>query len=175
MNEARVDLLPPISATTQWVGYDQTLRIVVIVIADRGRQCSARRDRTHPVRKSKYPPDIKDLRSMVAIGDHYPCGPDHADGGRPPKRSRRRSKRGMINLWTELATHNGTSLSSRSARMPPERKILSGTFLPDRFFVRGICRAGHPICPTLPDRNFLSGRRISHCSFVTDTKCHTSG
>jgi len=58
MNEARVDLLPPISATTQRVGYAQTLRIVVIVIADRGRQCNARRDGTHPGRFWRYPAEV---------------------------------------------------------------------------------------------------------------------
>jgi len=50
---------------------------------------SARREESHPARRAKYPPDINDLRSMVAIGEHHPCRPDHAGGNRPPKRSRR--------------------------------------------------------------------------------------
>ena len=45
VNEARDDLLPPILPPAQQVGYGRTLRIVVIVIADRGRQYSGRRDK----------------------------------------------------------------------------------------------------------------------------------
>ena len=39
-----VGVLPPISTSTQRVGYGRILSIVVIVIADRGRLCGARRD-----------------------------------------------------------------------------------------------------------------------------------
>jgi hypothetical protein len=54
-------VLPPILPSTQRVGYGRTLRIVVIVIAARGRFCTARRDFFNKIKGLTAPPLAKSM------------------------------------------------------------------------------------------------------------------
>jgi hypothetical protein len=82
----------------------------IIVIADRARGCSARREEISKRSGPKYPPDINNLSDA----DHHPSGPDHAGGGRPPKRLRRAA---CSFAWH--TTHSTIALKAeRSCRLP---------------------------------------------------------
>src|SRR5262245_27006051 len=69
----------------------------------------------------------------------------------PPKRSRRRPKRGMINVWVELATHNEISLSHGLPGCRPREKSCRALSYPTGFSLGASVVQGTPFarnCPT---------------------------
>jgi len=68
MDEARADLLLPILPSAQQVALSlRLLSMLVIVIADRARQGSARREEVVKSSGLKYPPDINDLAMVEGV------------------------------------------------------------------------------------------------------------
>jgi len=124
MEEARADPLTPNLASTQQVGYGQILRIVVIVIADRARGCSARREEFVNRTKHLRPPSKFDANRSVMVtmmeGHHATVNPVvlttlvvavHQSGCDDQRASAfQRTRWPTLSLWpprTKITVHDG--------------------------------------------------------------------